>query len=50
MVDFPQEFLCSVGQIVIFCKPAAIDAVETVASVNCPIAPSFARLGGKQNL
>jgi hypothetical protein len=45
-----EQPLCCICQIIVVSQPAAVDAIETVASLNFPITSGFAHLGGMQDI
>jgi hypothetical protein len=47
--DAPKKSLGRIGKIVVFGQPAALDAIETIDSFNCPMTACFPCLGGMQH-
>jgi hypothetical protein len=45
-----EQPLCCICQIIVISQPAAVDAVETIASLNFPITSGFPHLGGMQDI
>jgi hypothetical protein len=45
-----EQPLCCICQIIVISQPAAVDAVETIASLNFPFTSGFPHLGGMQDI